>query len=560
MPTVSAPSPRRGTETASKASPSSRFASAPQMGHNLLMDVRPASPLAAPPSGSAGGVAKAGYLTKHNAGKWKRRRWHQRWFVLEKGVLSYYKYASSKAIDRSDAHGELQLHGTGALLVIQGDLPRGTPTPFCFSISVGSKTLMVCADTDVDFREWTDAISATINQDGPAQTDSCKGDALLPLATGIEPATTGPSTAWDAFFPPTFSLGTLAVANPLIAVIRYGTPQAVAGVLVLINLFCLWLCFTKAARPDTLKSKAPSLPPSEGVPSKPPADTPETRPPILGQINGDKAKAGCSLRRCEAAEDEATAHDCWAQLDATRFKVRQGPNYRKTKLKGPSALALLDLVATDVYRSDSKVDNIGSIVQLPQAPTASRARRDLVIINCQVPCYAPSNPLWGEKQGDGDGFNFVTYYAISESLRTKLDESPPCTEPAVRLLRAFLSDDSGAIVRDRLKAIGVVVNPSEQALGRTERHLLETYNGQPILTRPQHRFYRGDGYFEIDIDAHLFNFVARKGLCGVTEHFGNMVVDFGFVLEGQEDDELPEQILGCVRLCKVDVKTAPHMS
>jgi hypothetical protein len=114
--------------------------------------------------------------------------------------------------------------------------------------------------------------------------------------------------------------------------------------------------------------------------------------------------------------------------------------------------------------------------------------------------------------------------------------------------------------RDRFKAIGIVVNPQEQKLGRTERHLLETYNGQPILTRPQHRFYRGDGYFEVDVDAHEFNFVARKGLVGVSEHFRNMVVDFGYVIEGQEDAELPEQMLGAVRLCKIDVRQALEIS
>ena len=139
--------------------------------------------------------------------------------------------------------------------------------------------------------------------------------------------------------------------------------------------------------------------------------------------------------------------------------------------------------------------------------------------------------------------------------------------------------------RDRFKAIGIVVNPQEQTLGRTvgkqtnkqqllslynrsskgsplsiqERHLLETYNGQPILTRPQHRFYRGPHYFEIDVDAHEFNFVARKGLTGVSQHFKHMVVDFGFVLEGQDDDELPEQMIGAVRLCKIDVNQAPEL-
>ncbi|GMF35365.1 unnamed protein product [Phytophthora fragariaefolia] len=112
---------------------------------------------------------------------------------------------------------------------------------------------------------------------------------------------------------------------------------------------------------------------------------------------------------------------------------------------------------------------------------------------------------------------------------------------------------------ERFKAIGIVVNPQAQHLGRAERHLLETYNGQPILTRPQHRFYRGTGYFEVDVNAHDFNYIARKGLVGVSDHACNMILDFGFVLEGQEDNELPEQILGCVRLCKVDVRQAPSL-
>ena len=89
--------------------------------------------------------------------------------------------------------------------------------------------------------------------------------------------------------------------------------------------------------------------------------------------------------------------------------------------------------------------------------------------------------------------------------------------------------------------------------------MLDSYNGQPILTRPQHRFYYGKGYFEVDVDAHEFCYVARKGLAGVTDHMGNMIVDFGLVVEGQTDDELPERILGCVRLCKIDVVSAPYL-
>ncbi|EQC34345.1 hypothetical protein SDRG_08117 [Saprolegnia diclina VS20] len=533
--------PRRGTARSDKhMSTAARYTSAP-----LLRESR--SQLEVPPAPELlHGPTKAGYLTKHNTGKWMRRRWHQRWFVLENGVLSYYKYR-----DRAYAHGALQLHGTGALLTIQGDLPPGTPTPFCFNISVGVKSLLVCAESDDDFREWTNAISATIGQES----------ASLDVAVSAPPPR--PTTldnyveavpSWDAFALPPISLGTLASANLLIALIRYGNGATLLGVLGLLNAACVYWFYQTRTGATSLSQKQP-LSEYASCPAPVPPHEPVPKAPILGTINGNKANAGCSLPQC--AVDECVPGS-WATLEATRFNLRLGPQYRKTKRKGPSAPALLELVATDVYRSDTKIDNIGNVVQLPMRPTAST--RDLLIINCQVPCYAPSNPLWGEKQGDGDGFNFVTYYAIPEAVRDKLQMEPACNEPAIRLLRAFLDDGNDPIIRDRLKAIGIVVNPAEQALGRTERHLLETYNGQPILTRPQHRFYRGDGYFEVDIDAHLFNYVARKGLCGVTDHFGNMVVDFGFVLEGQEDDELPEQILGCVRLCKVDVKTAPTMS
>jgi hypothetical protein len=88
--------------------------------------------------------------------------------------------------------------------------------------------------------------------------------------------------------------------------------------------------------------------------------------------------------------------------------------------------------------------------------------------------------------------------------------------------------------------------------------LTESYNGQPILTRPQHRFYEGVGYFEVDVDAHLFNYVARKGLSGLPLLSGDLIIDFGFVLEGHRDEELPEQILGCVRLGQVDLQAAPR--
>lgn len=141
-----------------------------------------AAPPVAPPAAAGGPPRlKCGYLLKQSSGKWKRRRWNQRWVVLhyDTGVLTYFRHASQpEAVPlRQDAHGSMQLKGApGVSLVIQGGgLSHGVPAPFCFTVSDATKRLQLrlCADTNQDFKEWTSAIASVMSP--PEQHSS--GDA-----------------------------------------------------------------------------------------------------------------------------------------------------------------------------------------------------------------------------------------------------------------------------------------------------------------------------------------------------------------------------------------------
>jgi len=283
-------------------------------------------------------------------------------------------------------------------------------------------------------------------------------------------------------------------------------------------------------------------------------------------------KPGVTLRRIDASEDAPQVYDAWSECQAIAFKVRAGPNYRKTKIKAQAKpQPLYDVIAVDMYASDRKEAHLSRYMDLgalessrrlkasestpvgssvtAAAATASPPGRavaelpELFIINFMLPLTAPSmpNPFASATEPDGPTVCFHYVMRVSEWTRNNADH------PSVELLSRFLSQcgPDGAM-RERLKIIVQVANPDELNLGRAERQMYRQFNGLPFLYRTYNsRYHVGNGWFQADFDGHKSGYTtraARYALLAVTE---KIVANIAFLVEAETDEELPERILGC---------------
>mmetsp|Transcript_16268 Transcript_16268/g.41493 ORF Transcript_16268/g.41493 Transcript_16268/m.41493 type:complete len:236 (-) Transcript_16268:218-925(-) len=130
-------------------------------------------------------------------------------------------------------------------------------------------------------------------------------------------------------------------------------------------------------------------------------------------------------------------------------------------------------------------------------------------------------------------------------------------DAATRLLHRYYkhatADES---VKKTFKCIGQARNFDDLGLPSWMRR----FNAKPVIINKSGEVYtgevRGVRYLEIDILVGKWGLMARRGLLSLLPRYKDLDCEIGFVLQGHEDSELPERILGGARLPFVDPETA----
>ncbi|KAL5977903.1 hypothetical protein ACLOJK_036926 [Asimina triloba] len=234
---------------------------------------------------------------------------------------------------------------------------------------------------------------------------------------------------------------------------------------------------------------------------------------------------GGSLRHV----DLHTGSNGWASPPGELFHLRSH-NFFSKKQKAPSGDWLLKPAGVDWLRSTGRLDNVLGrsdnrvMSALRRAQSSGRCLKSFIFaVNLQVP--------------GRDHHSAVFYFATDDPL------------PPNSLLYRFVHGDD-AFRNSRFKIVNRIVKGPwivKAAVGSHAACLL----GKALTCSYQ----RGENYLEIDVDigsSALASAILHLALGYVTA----VTIDMGFLVEAQADEELPERLLGAVRVAQMEMSSA----
>ena len=258
---------------------------------------------------------------------------------------------------------------------------------------------------------------------------------------------------------------------------------------------------------------------------------------------------------------------------AAGFKVR-GPSYLADHRKVEAGDTVFSLASVDLVEVDAPTFNVSRF--LPSIQAASAAATFTFVVNLMIPgprpysvaiawaadrAFVPPTPAAAAARAtEGDPLSRTASAAVPQPHDGDADEandaaSSPTSPFDLALVRFLAGGDSPQAPARRDGAFKLIPRVVEgpwvvrQSVGST-----------PCLLghKLRQQYWRGPHYMEVDIDVASSSVAATVvGLVmGATKA---VVVDLAIVLQGNSADELPEALLGTVRLARVDMGAARYL-
>ncbi|KAI3811279.1 hypothetical protein L1987_21000 [Smallanthus sonchifolius] len=239
--------------------------------------------------------------------------------------------------------------------------------------------------------------------------------------------------------------------------------------------------------------------------------------PNVDPVNLDSSEFCGSMQKGKGEGDS----NCWTSPSGAGFKIR-GKTYLKDSAKVAGGDPLLKLIAVDWFKLETSRSKVALHPKCLVQSETGKKLPFVLVVNLQV----PAKP----------NYSLVLYYAADRPVNKN------------SLLGKFI-DGNDAFRDARFKLIPSIVQGYwmvKRAVG-TKACLL----GKAVTCH----YLRQDNFLEIDVDIGSSS-VARSIIGLVLGYVTSLVVDLAILIEGREEKELPEYILGTVRLNKVRLDTA----
>ncbi|XP_048627619.1 protein ENHANCED DISEASE RESISTANCE 2-like isoform X4 [Brassica napus] len=231
-----------------------------------------------------------------------------------------------------------------------------------------------------------------------------------------------------------------------------------------------------------------------------------------------KIDLSCFSGNLKRNENE-NARNCWRTSDGNNFKVRS-KNFCDDKRKIPAGKHLMDLVAVDWFKDSKRIDHVARRKGCAAQVAAEKGLFSMVV-NVQVP--------------GSTHYSMVFYFVTKELV------------PGSLLQRFVDGDDE--FRNSRLKLIPLVPKGSwivRQSVGSTPCLL-----GKAVDCN----YIRGPTYLEIDVD--IGSSTVANGVLGlVIGVITSLVVEMAFLVQANAPEELPERLIGAVRVSHIELSSA----